>query len=714
MPPLSSFATPRMSRTSLTSLTSPLAARMRRWSVNFPMRHASLSEGLRAALAAGTMLLVGEWLHNPLFSWAAIGAFLTCLADSAGSNRARLASMGGFALASALGGIFAATLSGMGMPAGLLAIMACAGIAGFARIYGAATGLVLILAAGVSAILADFPVTLLPLQHSHVVIYFSGCAWATLLGLSVWRIHPFSPARQAVARVYGALAELADIGGSNDSSGVREEAAAQTRRHIRADIAAARATLAAIPADRSDASKLYENILIKLARADALLDCITALCDLRLPLFRSQDARSRRRIARILNAMALLLRTIQSGVATTPGKRNLAHSDAEDARAMLRLRQLTGRAPSQVAQLLKLRDLHDVDGLMVLADWKQAARPSLPQSSLRQDAFDALRMAAAHLRSGSAEVRHGLRCAVAAGVTYLIVHLLQLPFGYWATMATMLVMQPSVADSWSRSMERAIGSIVGGMLAVVLCLFIHSPLALALLVFPMAALAMGLRPVSYGLYSLFLTPVFVLVADVATEPQLQLSNALLRAGNNVIGAVVAIVATYLLWPQRRQANLHRNLSHMILTNLAYLRGALQLHPHAAQMHAYRREACVVNIESGLLLQRLLREGGVDARQIHNARTCVALARRLACAATHIWLEERASASAAERQACVEFDDWLRTMEDLFERRVTAAAPCAALLQQRPLVHDLARADAVETVCLLAAAMYPELSPAGKT
>jgi len=29
------------------------------------------------------------------------------------------------------------------------------------------------------------------------------------------------------------------------------------------------------------------------------------------------------------------------------------------------------------------------------------------------------------------------------------------------------------------------------------------------------------------------------------------------------------------------------------------------------------------------------------------------------------------------------------------------------------VHDLARADAVETVCLLAAAMYPELSPAGK-
>ena len=126
---------------------SSLSLLLRRWVAGFPLRNASLAEGLRAAFGAGTMLMLGECLHNSLFSWAAIGAFLTCLADSAGSNRARLASMGGFALASTVAGIFAATVSGAGMPAGLLAIMCCAGIAGFARIYGAATGLVLMLAA---------------------------------------------------------------------------------------------------------------------------------------------------------------------------------------------------------------------------------------------------------------------------------------------------------------------------------------------------------------------------------------------------------------------------------------------------------------------------------------------------------------------------------------------------------------------------------------
>ncbi|WP_051516654.1 FUSC family protein [Herbaspirillum sp. RV1423] len=677
------------------------ASTVRRWAASYPLRNASLSEGLRAAFGAGTMILLGEWLHNPLFSWAAIGAFLTCLADSAGSNRARLASMGGFAVASTLGGMFAATLSGAGMTAGLLAIMCIACIAGFARIYGAATGLVLMLAAGVSAILADFPIVALPLQQNHVLIYFSGCAWATLLGLTVWRIHPFAPARSAVARVYGSLAELARLGGDTGQSGATEESAAQTRRHARADIAAARATLMAVAADRADARQLYENLLIKLARADSLLDCITALGDLNLSPYESPD--SRRRISRILKAMALLLEEIQRGMANASGKDE--GDSAEDARAVLRLLQLVGRMPPKAAQLLQLPDLHDSNGLSVLADWKRAARPDVPPASLKQGAMELLRIAGLHLSAGSAEVRHGLRCAAAAGAVYLIVHVFDLPFGYWATMATMLVMQPSIADSWTRSMERAIGSVVGGLLAVVLCMFIHSPLVLALLVFPLSALSMGLRPVSYGLYATFLTPVFVLIADVAGDPQQQLSNALLRAGNNVIGAVAAIAATYLLWPRRQPVNLHRSLSDMILVNLAYLRSALQSAPDAGEMRTRRREACVANIESGLLLQRMLREQGMNDRLIQRARTSVALSRRLAGAATHIWLNARMG-EADHTDA--ELDRWLQRMSELFGRRLTAATSCTALLQQRPAMHGPAQADVVETVCLLAAAMYPDL------
>ena len=116
MPPL---LTPRFSqyfslyRLLLLSHCRRCRTRVERWRAQFPLRHANLSEGLRAACSAAAMLLLGEWLGNPLFSWAAIGAFLTCLADSAGSNRARLASMGGFALASTLGGMVAASAASL-------------------------------------------------------------------------------------------------------------------------------------------------------------------------------------------------------------------------------------------------------------------------------------------------------------------------------------------------------------------------------------------------------------------------------------------------------------------------------------------------------------------------------------------------------------------------------------------------------------------------
>src|ERR1700753_130614 len=61
------------------------------WMVSFSTSEASLSEGLRAAWGSTAILALANVLHEPAFAWAAIGAFWTCLADAAGSNRARFA-----------------------------------------------------------------------------------------------------------------------------------------------------------------------------------------------------------------------------------------------------------------------------------------------------------------------------------------------------------------------------------------------------------------------------------------------------------------------------------------------------------------------------------------------------------------------------------------------------------------------------------------------
>ena len=77
----------------------------------------------------------------------------------------------------------AASAASLSVELGWLTIMACAGVAGFSRIYGAAAGLVLMLAAGVSAIMADAPVILWPLSQSHVLIYFGDALQDRAIGL---------------------------------------------------------------------------------------------------------------------------------------------------------------------------------------------------------------------------------------------------------------------------------------------------------------------------------------------------------------------------------------------------------------------------------------------------------------------------------------------------------------------------------------------------
>lgn len=701
MPPL---LTPRFSqyfslyRLLLLSHCRRCRTRVERWRAQFPLRHANLSEGLRAACSAAAMLLLGEWLGNPLFSWAAIGAFLTCLADSAGSNRARLASMGGFALASTLGGMVAASAASLSVELGWLTIMACAGVAGFSRIYGAAAGLVLMLAAGVSAIMADAPVILWPLSQSHVLIYFGGCLWALLLGLTVWRIHPFGPARQAVARAYGTLAELASIAAANglDDPAYAMHAAdlaAHARRHARFDIAAARRALQAVAVERTESRRLYDNLLVRLARADDLLDGVTLLVDLQLTHY--QEPRARQRTTRVLAGIARQLQAMQA--AMSQGE---AIAADEDARIMARLRQLVARLPSGTGRLLQQVHTPLAVGSDDPAGLKQMARSAAPARAMAAIPLHRVRAlwrkAASHASTGSAEWHHAWRCAAAAGATYLIVHLLELPFGYWATMATMLVMQPSIAESWSRSMERAVGSVVGGVLAVALCLVVHSPLALALLVFPLTVLTMALKPVSYGLYATFLTPVFVLVADVGGDPAHELANAALRAGNNVIGAVVAVLASYLFWPRRHPEDPQAQLRRMAQLNLAYLIEALATPaaPPMATLHAHRRAACVANVEAGLLLQRVARERGWPERDHGRGRTAVALSRRLAAAASHIWAHPQA--------ASPELLGWLRALAAALSAHQSRALH--DLLRHRPAPMHLAQAAAVETACLLVATL----------
>jgi uncharacterized membrane protein YccC len=219
---------------------------------------------------------------------------------------------------------------------------------------------------------------------------------------------------------------------------------------------------------------------------------------------------------------------------------------------------------------------------------------------------------------------------VATTVGFLAVRALHLPFGYWATMAILLILQPSIATTWPRSLERAAGSVIGGLIAAVIGVVVHSPIVISIAVFPLIVATMALRPVSYTLFVMFLTPAFVLVAGFATPGAHEIGYALARLANNVLGCAIAFAATFLLWPTREPDDFRARFAAALGANLDYLAQALREGAHNARaLEPLRRTAGIASNEAEASIQRARLEALNHSGAHWIALTALALCRRVA-------------------------------------------------------------------------------------
>ncbi|WP_145925374.1 FUSC family protein [Bordetella sp. H567] len=532
------------------------------WIVSFSIADANFSDGLRAACASTAMLVAGYLLHDtPLFAWAAIGAFWTCLADAPASRAHRLASMAGFSLLSAILGGVTAFASGWGTLPALGVIMVFSLAAGLSSIYSASVYQVAILVATACVVMADHPLYGAIDGVPFLATYFIGCAFATGLSFTVWRIHPLAPARRAAGLVYSSLSELARDNGrllrAVDVDRAQWAAhASELRSLTRRTIEGARKALCLVPMSRRGDGGGYADLCMAASHAERIFDYLIAVAH--AAEYAVTDRRTRRRAARALTAMAEVLGRIGHA---------LEHGPAPYPKPMReRLAGLSTHVRGLVQRPLVF-DAADID-----MPWPATAEES-PLKTVRQVLQAAIVVLRENMTPSSAGLRHAARLAVVVGMAFVAVRALKLPFGYWATMATLLVLQPSVGSTWPRSLDRAVGSIIGAVIAAALGVVVHTPLALSLVVFPLICLTMALRKVGYILYVIFLTPTFVLVTDLAS-PANELLYSATRLGNNILGVVLALLGTYLLWPKRDADYLPDALADAVAANLQYLRLSL--------------------------------------------------------------------------------------------------------------------------------------------
>jgi uncharacterized membrane protein YccC len=468
--------------------------------------HFSLAEGLRASLAVGVPLALAVGLDQPGLAWAVFAAFWTCLGDGQGGDRPRRRLLGLFVGAGGAIALVGSLLAGLAPWAGVLVgpVLVFLSLAGAARVrFGGLVGTLL----GVVAVVAvGFPQSP-PAALAQALTFAGGGLWCWLLINGIWRIDARAALVRAgdgvLARLFDMAVSLVELGDGHHRDEDWHSDHGEHRRAVRLSIERLRALLERYPGQEA-AIAPFERLR---DAAETLFGAMIAL-DQAFIVHHGPVA-ERLATARAFRTTLLAWRLgAASGESLPWVERRLARLQAGLHDPLFVGCVVAQRRALQVLCAPDGQPAEPVSGGPVgVQEAGQEAGPEgppqrrslIPQWTLPQPAL-----------------RQALRQTAGLVAVYALAALFHLGYPYWATMAVVVVLQGGARVTWARCLERIVGSLLGGTVAMVLLLLfgtVSTPVFAALAVV-LAGVTIAMRQVNYTLFVVFLTMLFVIVTQI--------------------------------------------------------------------------------------------------------------------------------------------------------------------------------------------------------
>jgi uncharacterized membrane protein YccC len=564
--------------------------------------------GLRAGVALCGPLVLGDLAGIANLGWGALGGFEAIIADQGGPYRSRLGSLVTLTLGGAAGLFLGSLIGGSlwwALPATLLWCFLWSYLAVLGQPFSSAGVLVqVIYICGIGAPASSWHEAL-----TRSLLLMAGGAWAALLSLFLWPLDAYRPARAAVSACYEELASflgsVAELAGREQQRAILWHRLAQHHQYrVRRAVEQGWAAVAAIRAEHQTETAQGHHLVVLLETADLLIARTVAVADhLESQAVRQVSACFDRGLTGLgdlksaeLWVASLLVRRRGLTVAHARAKRRemdrlpkylegcLEPEDADGRFLLAQMAEAAGQLETAIesATLLRLGKAPDLapgaavptldtPGANVNTDLAKlnVGAEALPYQSgpgrkgdrsvghfghvyarlgeLRQGwSLDRmLDQLMANFTPKSLLLRHAARVALVCGLDVALISRLHIDHGYWLLMTSLIVLQPHVSGTMRRGLERIGGTVAGGVLAALLAAVLHSQLATAAVLFPLALLALAILPVNYAAFAFFLTPTFVL-AWLPYSGDWQF--ALVRIANTVAGAAISLAAMKVLFP----------------------------------------------------------------------------------------------------------------------------------------------------------------------
>ena len=236
--------------------------------------------------------------------------------------------------------------------------------------------------------------------------------------------------------------------------------------------------------------------------------------------------------------------------------------------------QIEESAPASVA--FSEADAGGDPGLVELADAlsREPQRPGAPRQTSQR--LSGLMRAATSRDSLANGLRIGLCLAVATAMAAVMQDRLH---GFWIPLTTAVIVRPEYASVFVRTVNRIFGTVIGALLATGVLAVLSSGLPLVIA----TALALGFvvlsAPKLYGFSVIGITTSALLSRSIG---QVDPVAPIFRLQDTLIGAAIAIVFGYLLWPGARRYPAYAQLSGALESAHDYLNEAVK--PAAQRRH----------------------------------------------------------------------------------------------------------------------------------
>ncbi len=582
---------------------------------------------MRAALAVAVVVTITKWLGIPALAAVGLGSLLTCLCDPGGPIRRRLPALLSFTIL----GSFAILAFGLLRQFGVWPGAIGGALWVFGTMYARTWGPVAMQVGNLLAVVA-----ILALDHGEDLrtaamlgaLFGAGSLWALVLSLVIWRLHPFLPARSAVANVYRRIGTLAaDLSDQVNGTATPDWAAHARghRRYVRDGLEAARVELLDILRSRGQGGPRGNALIIQIEAADQIFGAVIALSD----ILEHGSAAALKSARPILPALRIVLAAISDGIMAD-------RADDDSHRAMfLRLFGEIERAGAGTSLAEVTRSLVSVLRIAALMTTPEGRTVEGAASAERTSTLRRLTVPLrSNLNWNSASLRHAVRATAVAFPALLITLPVGAVYAHWMTITLILTLQPFFALTWQRALERVGGTVLGGIIAAALSIFVHSPVIIAIFLFPLAIIAFAIRRVSYGLFMAALTPLIVLLSELGQPGTGEVVIAFYRASYTLAGGAMAVVGGLLLWPSWEPARVRDDLRTAIAAHAAFadaeLAALLGEAPSGSAADRARRAAGLASNNLETTLSRALQEPGHGSRtELQVAMVADAALRRVA-------------------------------------------------------------------------------------